>query len=526
MRLRRIIEVLSHANADVVCLQECEYRTFRDDVVPAMSRIGYDGIAQEDNRPDLPTRLREASKHHREPRHHITATFWRRDVFVPVGDSIARSRTLTTVLRLTDRRRMIDDDESMIPKKATPTVAIVNAHLEGHPRRFLERTHQLQHALTDLARLVGVRRGAELVGVGTTPPARGRLGVSTIDGELNALIIAGDFNCELQSSACSTYLRMGRLGRQAGLGGVHGDDAIVLPPSLLGTTEATEVIHPIMEWGRALPEEAIADVEPHPFRSDGLTSAYPAWLGRDDPRSHFTFCSETSKRPVPGLDQIWYTSMTLERASLRRMFVDDSRLWERYFYDDVEAEKRREDERNRVLATGLPSPGCEYPSDHLPIGAIFNWKRDRSREYSSICTDGGEVGVLNVLDAEGNDIQQIMQNSELKAHPQEHALNNPREELDHLLDCCPYDSDEQQSDVEFVLSSIDPPLPLASCERPTPDQMVQLDARHAKKAQLLLTASSGVRPWLQNIWKASKQVVRWERQHLMERNTIAEKSKS
>ena len=119
-----------------------------------------------------------------------------------------------------------------------------------------------------------------------------------------------------------------------------------------------------------------------------------------------------------------------------------------------------------------------------------------------------------------------MQNSELKAHPQEHALNNPREELDHLLDCCPYDSDEQQSDVKFVLSSIDPPLPLASCERPTPDQMVQLDARHAKKAQLLLTASSGVRPWLQNIWKASKQVVRWERQHLMERNTIAEKSKS
>lgn len=47
-------------------------------------------------------------------------------------------------------------------------------------------------------------------------------------GKLNALVLAGDFNCELQSSACSTYLRMGRLGRQAGLGGTCGEDALVL----------------------------------------------------------------------------------------------------------------------------------------------------------------------------------------------------------------------------------------------------------------------------------------------------------
>ena len=144
-----------------------------------------------------------------------------------------------------------------------------------------------------------------------------------------------------------------------------------MPPSLLETTEATEVLHPIMEWGRALPKEVMADVEPHPFRRNGLTSACPAWLGRDDPRSHFTFCSElgrddprshftfcseSNKRPVPGLNQIWFTLMTLERAGLRRMFVDDSGLWERYFYDEVEVEKRREDERRNVLATGLPSP--------------------------------------------------------------------------------------------------------------------------------------------------------------------------
>ena len=393
-----------------------------------------------------------------------------------------------------------------------PTVAVVNAHLEGHPHRFLERTHQLQHALTDLAwRVVrredddDARPSGTKTDAAAAAAAGGGGGATTIDG-LNALIVAGDFNCELQSSACSTYLRMGRLGRQAGFGGVHGEDSIVLPPSLLETTEATEVIHPIVEWGRALPEEAIADVGPHPFRRSGLTSAYPAWLGRDDPRTHFTFCSESSKHPVPGLDQIWFTSMTLERVGLRRMFVDDSSSsWERYFYDDVEVERRREDERRGVLATGLPSPGCEYPSDHLPIGAIFRWKRDESRRGD----DGAVCGALHVVDAEGNDVQTLAESSKQRTQMQEHAFANPREELDYLVEYCPYDSDEQRSDVQFVLSPIDPPLSLASSERPTPDQMMQLDARHATKAKLAAMASLSVRPWLKNIWKVNKQVGKW-----------------
>jgi endonuclease/exonuclease/phosphatase family metal-dependent hydrolase len=530
-RLRRIVEVLSRARADIVCLQECEYVSYRDDLAPAMHAMGYDGISQEDDRPDAPTRLRETSKKHREPRHHIAATFWRRDKFVPLGESYARSRTLTTVLRLRGRRRRRSDDDgdnmcddggggwddsrrgaTTTTTTTMPTVAVVNAHLEGHPHRFLERTHQLQHALTDLAwRVVrredddDARPSGTKTDAAAAAAAGGGGGATTIDG-LNALIVAGDFNCELQSSACSTYLRMGRLGRQAGFGGVHGEDSIVLPPSLLETTEAMEVIHPIVEWGRALPEEAIADVGPHPFRRSGLTSAYPAWLGRDDPRTHFTFCSESSKHPVPGLDQIWFTSMTLERVGLRRMFVDDSSSsWERYFYDDVEVERRREDERRGVLATGLPSPGCEYPSDHLPIGAIFRWKRDESRRGD----DGAVCGALHVVDAEGNDVQTLAESSKQRTQMQEHAFANPREELDYLVEYCPYDSDEQRSDVQFVLSPIDPPLSLASSERPTPDQMMQLDARHATKAKLAAMASLSVRPWLKNIWKVNKQVGKW-----------------
>lgn len=116
---------------------------------------------------------------------------------------------------------------------------------------------------------------------------------------------------------------MGRLGRQAGLGGIHGEDALVIPQSLLETNEAAEILHPIIEWGRALPEEKVGDIAPHPFRRNGMVSAYPPWLGKDDARQHFTYCGETNRRPVPGLDQIWYSSMTMERVGLKRMFVDD-----------------------------------------------------------------------------------------------------------------------------------------------------------------------------------------------------------
>jgi hypothetical protein len=98
-----------------------------------------------------------------------------------------------------------------------------------------------------------------------------------------------------------------------------------------------------------------------------------------------------SRRPVPGFDQIWYTSMTFARAGLRRMFVDDSDLWERYFYDNVEAERRREDKRRGVLATGLPLPGCKYPSNHLPIGRIFNWKWDKSQDVGR---SGGDDSII------------------------------------------------------------------------------------------------------------------------------------
>ena len=524
-RVKRIIEILAHSNADIICLQECELQSFKEDVAPALSNFGYDGIAQEDNRPIMPTRLKEVSKH-RGARNHICATFWKKDKFEPVGNASVRTRTLTTILR----EKVSNADGEKKNVLAIPTVAVINVHLEGHPRRFSERTHQLQHSMTDIAKRIEYeKKKVQKMGIET----------KQCIGKLNGLVLAGDFNCELQSSACSTYLKMGRLGRQGGLGGTYGEDALVLPPSLLETTEATSILHPIMEWGRALPEKALADVHPHPFRRNGMASAYPAYLGRDDAKSHFTFCSELSKRPVPGLDQIWFTSMTLERVNLRRMFADESGLWERYFYDDAEVETRREEERMKVLASGLPSLNCDYPSDHLPIAATFDWKWDECAdscllddtddddESSAHCVDGGEVRGLNVIDSKGNNVQDDSQYNQVEEVQRiRQNFDNPHDELHYLLCYCPYDSQEQQSEVQYILSPLSPPISLIAKERPTSHQLKQLDERRDRKAVLLKTASLRVRPWLKNIWKANKKVNKWDRHNLIQEAKLAEKAKS
>ena len=154
----------------------------------------------------MPTSIKAESKH-RDARNPIVATFWKRDKFECIGEASVRTRSLTTVLKLkTDEvaseEGAADENEGEDSSKtAEPMVAVVNVHLEGHPRRFSERTHQLQHAISDLAkRIEHERRNGE-----QSTASEHEI------GKLNALVLAGDFNCELQSSACSTYLRMRRL---------------------------------------------------------------------------------------------------------------------------------------------------------------------------------------------------------------------------------------------------------------------------------------------------------------------------
>lgn len=486
-RLNRIVEILRHANSDIICLQECERDSFVQ-LASIMSDCGYDAITQEDDRPAnaKPVGVRNVSRHTKN-RNHLVATFWKRDKFEPISDASIRTRSMTTVLRLKG------ENES-----TSPTLAVVNVHLEGNPNKSQERTHQLQHAMSDLARVVQDDQS----------------GI----GKLNALVLTGDFNCELQSSASSLYMEMGRLGKQSGLGGVHGEACLVLPDLLLETNEATRILHPIMEWSKPLSEDKI-DVKPHPFRRNGMRSAYPKWLGRKDAAQHFTFCSELNKRPVPGLDQCWYSSSSLQRVGLRNMFVDDSGLWERYFFDDDETSIRRDDERMKILTTGLPDPECKYPSDHLPIGAVFNWIHSDECQESCVLDDAEEcseeVRGLKVIDGEGQDMLTVQSRGELDECP---IFETPQEELSYLLSKCPFDSPKQRDDVNFILSSVVPSV--EHKVRPTPDQMRQLEERRIAKAGVLDYCSSRVRPWLKRIWKASKAAGKVERERIKTGSTM------
>ena len=268
----------------------------------------------------------------------------------------------------------------------------------------------------------------------------------------------------------------------------------------------------------------MGDIAPHPFRRNGMASAYPAWLGKDDATQHFTYCGETNKRPVPGLDQIWYSSMTIERVGLKRMFVDSGE-W-RCISDENVLSQLRDHERRKVLATGLPSPDGKYPSDHLPIGAVFDWKVDDIDIKENSVEKHGDGDIrqdarrLQIVDEEGNNVEEATAQDESTALIEEHqSFSTPNDELTFLMKNCPFDTSEQRSDVEFLLEPINPPLDLTTRTAPTQEQLVQLNAKREKKSELLKHSSLGVRPWLKRIWKAEKQVGKWKRHQLMRRKS-------
>ena len=75
-------------------------------------------------------------------------------------------------------------------------------------------------------------------------------------------------------------------------------------------------------------------------------------------------------------------------------------------------------ERGRVLASGLSSPNCRYPNDHLPVGAIFDWRWDEHEGPRPPGNDAEEVGDagnhrargvevrgLNIIGSEGSNLQ-------------------------------------------------------------------------------------------------------------------------
>jgi len=171
-------------------------------------------------------------------------------------------------------------------------VAVLNCHLEGSPQESAQRVKQLQ---TGLKQLGMVRH--------------------------QAVIVAGDFNCDLRSSASAAYLAFGSV--PAG----------------------------VLEWGREVPAAA-SEVPGHGY---SLSSAYGAVL-----TDEFSFTLYGSS--VWFLDQLWFTPGALRLLATRSCF------------SGVE-------HRNAIMASGLPS--VVEPSDHLPIAAAFSWRAASPLELSA-----------------------------------------------------------------------------------------------------------------------------------------------
>ena len=255
-RRNRIVAELLHADPDIVCLQEVDQLGY-DEIAAALAPAGFAGLRQ-----------------HKASDYAGQATFWRGGRFALAG-AWHRSRSMTVVL--SDR---VD---------AGRELAIVNVHLEGHPAKSVARVKQLQTTLKELA------------------SAHSHHGV----------VIAGDFNCQLRSSACGAYLAFGSVNH-----------------------ECTP-----LEWGREVPAE-VSNIPGH-----GYQLAAACCERGLDRFSHFTYAQRPG-RPEDGLDQIWHSTQSLAFVGERAVFLDDA-------------------QRLAILKAGLPS--AANPSDHLPVGAIFRW---------------------------------------------------------------------------------------------------------------------------------------------------------
>jgi len=520
LRSQSILQILENADSDIVCLQEVDYDWFHAELLPNMMTLGYDGVVQgkktngtsnddttstnntNNNNDHLVVEIKR--RKNKSVRAHAVATFWKTNRFeahpgfqqqqqqqqnekkkkktkkaaattTPTFSfaHMARGRTLTSLLR---QKQQHDNDKTTIMNDAT--AAIMNCHLEGHPRQYAARIRQLQHGMKDLVKYTT-----------TTDDTTASTTTSTTTTKLNALLVAGDFNCELASSASSVYLERGRVGKRSGLGGVHGTSATwAMPPSVLECDEACAVCNPLLEWNVPLPDDELDSVQPHPFRRNSLLSAYSAVSSSfsrttdDDDRHYslhpddFTYCANPYK-PVAGLDQIWYSGSSLQRVALKRVF-------------------QTEEERLSVLEHGLPlllaqQPYYNHPSDHLPIGAVMQWKTTKKQQEQ-------EEQLVELTIAKEQVVRAPKPKSPIMAYA----------ELDRLLVTGPFDSEPQRLEVERILESytLTINLPDNPKEKPSPEQLVQLKEVRERKQRLLQTASEPTRLVLQRIFQLKKKV--------------------
>lgn len=216
-----------------------------------------------------------------------------------------------------------------------------------------------------------------------------------------------------------------------------------------------------------------------------MLSAYPPGLGQQDPRLHFTYCANPH-RPVAGLDQIWYSGFTLTRVALRKMF-------------------HTKQKRRSVLQTGLPAP--LYPSDHLPIGAVFDWRDNANNDPID----------NHAVDTSRPNSDAVVVRALIVTHDQEPPTPKAKSpimayaEMDMLLCTCPFDSEEQRIEVESIVEDV-ADVPLDPNQKPSEEQFRKLREMRERKKVLLMNATEPVQKILQRILKLKKVVAVYEQE--------------
>jgi len=374
-RMPQITQKIHDINADLCCLQEMDITSF-ESMEPIMKKMGYEGVLQK-----------------KESSHPAVATFWKRGRFQIFQSLKVRSPTLSVLL------------QDILSPNSSLVLAVTNVHLEGHPHKIAQRVQQLHHALGDTKHVTH-----------------------------HAALVCGDFNCQVYSSACSSYLRCGSVQPPAAADDDDDDDNVLL------------------EWNQPIPPTVYA-IPKHAYNNT-LKSAYPPSLLAKSPQDYFTYI-RLPQRFAAGLDHLWYTSTSLNCVALKQIFSS-------------------EQERLCMLQNGLPSD--HFPSDHLPIGAIFSWKKE----------DTTLPDLRYVASPKAN----------LDKNKSASELLEEAEELKENL------GQKQQLELEYLLSPIPNFVP---GQKPTEEQKIALKHQKRRREVLIKDASKDDCVVIERIFKLYRE---------------------
>ena len=438
-RCAALLAEIVATDATLVCLQEVMLRAFEAEIAPALAARGYDGRMQ--RKPGGPRTHPQG-----------VATFWKRDAFelAEPGSAFDRSRASGMVLR--ERRR-----DRRGGAGGGRLLALVNVHLEGHPSASTARVKQLQGVLRELRK----------------------------HGPHHALLVAGDFNCQLQGSACASWLAfdavlpgtwdMGHVVERAAtaLEG-HGYAALASayqPPPPSGGGGGGGGGGGSGSGGSGGYSDV---VEQGGHFVDALGRAHPDCKG-------FTFCGWPG-RPVEGLDQIWFTPQSLACVARRELWGSD-------------------EQRRAAIVGGLPN--AVNPSDHVPIGAAFRWLgggtaladvRPAARGAAAAAARAsGAAGGGGGADCAG-------------AWSAGEALT----EAESLLAACPFATQEQRNEFDAATSEV---AGVPAKGKPPPEVIAELKARQARLQRVLTAVPPEARQMLERVQALRRKAKKKQQPH-------------